>query len=72
MQKRLERVGLYTTVFQTEIYAIKAWGSGEYRKAVYRISWPLRPLTVSKLVWDCHKYPIKLANHYTIQMVWVP
>jgi hypothetical protein len=77
IQKRLKRVnsfsfGLYTTVLQTEIYAIKAWDSGEYRKAVYRISWPLKPLTVSKLFWDCHQSLIKLANQYTIQLVWVP
>jgi ribonuclease HI len=25
-----------------------------------------------KLVWDCHQYLVKLAEHNRIQLVWVP
>ena len=53
-------------------YCHQGMGSGEYGKALCTISWPLRPLTGSKLVWQCHHSLIKLANHYMIQLVWVP
>jgi len=57
---RLKRVnsfsfGLYTTVFQTEIYAIKAWGSGEFCSVVFCYALPSfhmkMKVTTTSLIW---------------------
>jgi ribonuclease HI len=78
------RLGLHTTVFQAEIYAIKVCIMENIRKGytgtnIYILSdsqAAIRTLDSfqinSKLVWDCHQSLVNLAKHKSIQLVWVP
>jgi ribonuclease HI len=77
-------LGLHTTVFQAEIYAIKACikeniEKGYIGRNIYILSDSQAAITAldsfqinSKLDWDCHQSLVKLAEHDRIQLVWVP
>jgi ribonuclease HI len=77
-------LGRYTTVFQAEVYAIKACVKENldrnYRnRNIYILSDSQVALKAldkhqinSKLVWDCYQTLIELANHNSVQLVWVP
>jgi hypothetical protein len=77
-------LGGYTTVFQAEVYAIKACAAENidrnYRhRNIYILSDSQAALKAldkhqinSKLVWDCYQTLIELANHNRVQLVWVP
>jgi ribonuclease HI len=77
-------LGQYTTVFQTEVYAIKAC-TGEnldrnYRnRNIYILSDSRAAINAlgkhqitSKLVSDCHQSLIQLVRHNRVQLIWVP
>jgi hypothetical protein len=77
-------VGKYTTVFQAEVYGIKAC-AGENIDRNYKnrnvcilsdSQDAIKALgkfhITSKLVWDCHQSPIQLAGHNRVQLTWVP
>jgi hypothetical protein len=76
-------LGLHTTVFQAEIYTIKACimentEKGYTGRNIYILSdsqaaiKALDSLRInSKLVWDCHQSLVKLAEHNRIQLLWV-
>jgi hypothetical protein len=76
--------GIQTTIFQVEIYAIKACimqniEKGYTGRNIYILSdgqpavKTLESFQInSKLVWDSHQSLVKLAEHNWIQMVWVP
>jgi ribonuclease HI len=76
--------GGYTTVFQAEVYAIKACAAENldrnYRhRNIYILSDSEAALKAldkhqinSKLVWDCYQSLIELASHNRVQLVWVP
>jgi ribonuclease HI len=74
----------YTTIFQAEVYAIKAC-AGENIGRNYKnrninilsdsqatIKALDKPLITSKLVWDCHQSLTQLAIHNRVQLIWVP
>jgi hypothetical protein len=77
-------LGLYTPVFQSEIYAIKACVMENIEKGytgrnMYHLSdsqstiKALNSFHINfKLFWDCHQSLVKLAEHNRIQLVWVP
>jgi hypothetical protein len=50
-------LGQYTTIFQAEVYAVKAC-------AVENLD--------RQLVWDRHQSLIQLARHNRVQLIWVP
>jgi hypothetical protein len=77
-------LGLHTTVFQAEIYAIKA-GIMENTEKGYKGSYIYIPSDShaaikalnnfqisSKLVWDCHQFLVRLTEHKRVQPIWVP
>jgi ribonuclease HI len=77
-------LGQYTTVFQAEVYAIKA-GAVEYldrdykNRNIYVISdsqVAIKALgkyqITSKLVWYCHQFLIQLPRHKGVQLIGVP
>jgi ribonuclease HI len=73
-------LGQYTTVFQAEVYAIKACAVENYRnRNIYILSDSQAAIKAlgkhqitSKLVWDCHQCLIQLAEHNRVQLIWVP
>ena len=77
-------LGLHSIVFQAEVYVIKACVMENIEKGctgwnIYILSdsqaalESLDSLQINfKLVWDCHQYLLKLAEHNRIQLVWVP
>jgi ribonuclease HI len=77
-------LGLHTTVFQAEIYAIKACimeniENGYTGRNICILSDSQAAIKAldsyqinSKLVWDCHQSLAKLAEHNRIQLVLVP
>jgi ribonuclease HI len=74
----------HTTVFQAEIYAIRACimeniEKGYKGRNIYILTdsqaaiKTLNNLQInSKLVWDCHQSPMRLAEHNRVQLIWVP
>jgi ribonuclease HI len=76
-------LGLHTTVFQAEIYAIKACTMENIEKGytgrnIYILSGSQAAIKAldsfqinSKLVWECHQSLVKLTEHKRIQLVWV-
>jgi ribonuclease HI len=83
-RERSFSLGGYTTVFQAEVYAIKACAAENldrnYRyRNIFILSDSQAALKAldkhqinSKLVWDCYQTLIELANHNRVQLVWVP
>ena len=83
-QKLSFSLGQYTTVFQAEVYAIKACImenlDRNYRnRNIYILSDSQAALKAldkhqinSKLVWDCHQTLMELAKHNRVQLIWVP
>jgi ribonuclease HI len=77
-------LGQYTTVFQAEVYAIKACAvenlDRNYRnRNIYILSDSQavfkalgKHQITSKLVWDCRQSLIQLAEHNRVQLIWVP
>jgi ribonuclease HI len=77
-------LGLHTTIFQAEVYAIKACISqntdrGYKNRNIYILSDSQAEIKAlgkyqitSKLVWDCHQSLIQLARQNRVQLVWVP
>jgi ribonuclease HI len=77
-------LGLYTTVFQVEIYAIKASIKENIEKDykgrnIYILSGSQAAIKAlnnfqinSKLVWDFHQSLMTLAEHNRLQLIWVP
>jgi ribonuclease HI len=77
-------LGLHTTVFQAEIYAIMVCimeniEKGYTGRNIYILSdsqvaiKALDSFQINcKLVWDCHQSLVKVAEHNRIQLVWVP
>ncbi|PNF38780.1 hypothetical protein B7P43_G12820 [Cryptotermes secundus] len=77
-------LGQYMTVFQAEVYAIKACImenlDRNYRnRKIYLLSDSQAALKAldkhqikSKLVWDCHQTLMELAKHKSVQLIWVP
>jgi ribonuclease HI len=75
---------LHTTVFQAEIYAIKACimeniDKGYKGNIIYILSDSQAAIKAlnnfqinSKLVWDCHQSLMRLAEHNRVQLIWVP
>jgi ribonuclease HI len=77
-------LGRYTTVFQAEVYAIKACAA-ENLDRNYK-NWNIYILSdsqaaikalgkhqiTSKLVWDCHQSLIQLTKYNRVQLIWVP
>jgi ribonuclease HI len=75
--------GQHTTVFQAEVYAIKACineniDRGYKNRNIYILSESQAAIKAlgkyqitSKLVWDCHQSLIQLARHNRVQLVWV-
>jgi ribonuclease HI len=76
--------GQYTTVFQAEVYAIKARVKENIDRNysnmnIYILSDSQAALKAldkhqinSKLVWDCYQTLMELSNHNSVQLVWVP
>jgi ribonuclease HI len=77
-------LGQNTTVFQEELYAIKACAFenlernysnrniyilSDSRAAIKALS---KYQITAKLVWDCHQSLIQLAEHNRVQLIWVP
>jgi hypothetical protein len=77
-------LGQYTTVFQAEIYAIKACADKNigrcYRERnIYILSDSQAAIKSldkcrinSKLVWNCRQSLVTLAEHNKVKLVWVP
>jgi ribonuclease HI len=77
-------LGHHTTVFQAEIYAIKACimeniEKGYKGRNIYILSDSQADIKAlnnfqinSKLVWDCHQSLMRLAEHKSVQLIWVP
>jgi len=75
-------LGIHTTIFHVEIYAIKACIMENIEKGftgrnIYILSDGQAAIKTlesfqinSKLVWDCHQSLVKLADHNWIQLVW--
>jgi ribonuclease HI len=76
--------GQHTTVFQAEVYAIKACinqniDRGYKNINIYILSESQSAIKAlgkyqitSKLDWDCHQSLIRLARHNRVQLIWVP
>jgi hypothetical protein len=74
----------YTTVFQAEVYAIKACAAENIdrnykNRNIYILSDSQAAIKAlgkyqitSKVVWDCHQSLIQLARHNRVQLIWVP
>jgi ribonuclease HI len=83
-QKLSFSLGMYRTVFQAEVYAIKTCVQENldrnYRNRNINILSDSQAAHKaldkhqinSKLVWDCYQTLIKLANDNRVQLVWVP
>jgi ribonuclease HI len=83
-QKLSFSLGQYTTVFQSEVYAIKACTAENLDKNyknrnIYILSNSQAAIKAlgkykitSKLVWDRHQSLIKLTKHNGVQLIWVP
>jgi ribonuclease HI len=77
-------LGQYTTVFQAEVYAIKACADENIdrnykNRSIYILSDSQAAIKAldkhqitSKLVWDCHQSLTQLARRKRIQPIWVP
>jgi hypothetical protein len=77
-------LGLYTMVFQAELYAIKAWADenikrGYHNRNIYILSGTQAAIKAldnckiySELVWDCHQSLTTLAVHIKVYFMWVP
>jgi ribonuclease HI len=77
-------LGFHTTVFQAEIYAIKACiieniEKGYKGRNIYILCDSQAAIKAlnnfcinSKLVWDCHQSLVRLAEHNRVQLIWVP
>jgi ribonuclease HI len=77
-------LGQHTTVFQAEVYSIKACideilDRGYRNRNIYILSDSQAAIKTlgkyqitSKLVWDCHQSLIQLARHNRVQLIWVP
>jgi ribonuclease HI len=77
-------LGQYTTIFQAEVYAIKACAvenlDRNYRNRNICIPSDSQAAIkalgkhqiTSKLVWDCHQSLIQLAEHNRVQLIRVP
>jgi ribonuclease HI len=79
-------LGKHKTVFQAEVYAIKACldknlDRGYRNRNIYILSDSQTAIKAlgkyqinSKLVWDCHQSLIlvELARHNRVQLIWVP
>jgi hypothetical protein len=79
-QKLNFSLGQYTTVFQAEVYAIKACavknlGRNYKNRNIYILA-AIKALgkgqITSKLVWDYHQSLIQLAKQNRVQLIWVP
>jgi ribonuclease HI len=78
------RIGQYTTVFKAEVHAIKVCvvenlNRNYTDRKIYILSDSqavIKALSnhwiTSKLVWDCHRSHIQLAEHNRVQLIWVP
>jgi ribonuclease HI len=76
--------GQYTTVFQAEVYAIKACadeniGRNYKNKNIYILSDSHAAIQAldkyqitSKLFCDCHQSLMQLARHNRVKLIWVP
>ena len=76
--------GFHTTIIQAELYAIKACIKGDIEKGykdrniyiLLNIQVAIKVLNNfqinSKLLWNCHQFLLKLAEHNRVQLVWVP
>jgi ribonuclease HI len=76
-------LGLHTTVFQAEIYTIKACimeniEKGYKGRNIYILSDSQAAIQAlnnfqinSKLVWDCHQSLMRLAEHNRVKLIWV-
>jgi hypothetical protein len=74
-------LGKYTTVFQAEVYAIKACAVGnldrDYKNRNFCVLLDSQAAIKSldnyqinsKLVWDCHQSIVKLAKHNKVQLI---
>jgi ribonuclease HI len=74
----------HTTVFQADVYTIKACidenlDKGYRNRNIYILSDSQAAIKAlgkyqitSKLVWDCHQSLIQLARHKSVQLIWVP
>jgi ribonuclease HI len=77
-------LGKYTTLFQAEVYFMKACavenlGRGYRNRNIYILSDSQAAIKAlhnyqinSELVWDCHQSLAKLAEYNTFQLIWVP
>jgi ribonuclease HI len=77
-------LGLHTTVFQTEYYAIKACITENMEKGytgrnIYSLpdsQAAIKAIDIilinSKLVWDCHQSVVKVSERNRNQLVWMP
>jgi ribonuclease HI len=77
-------LGKYTTVFQAEVYAMKACAAENIDKKyknrnIYTLSGSQAAIKAldkyqitSKLVWDSHQSLIQLARHNRVQLILVP
>ena len=77
-------LGIHTTIFQVEIYAIKACimeniEKGYTGKNINVLSDGQAAIKAlegfqinSKLFWDCHQTLVKLTEHNWFQLIWVP
>jgi ribonuclease HI len=82
-QKHSFGLGKYNTVFQAEVYAIKACTAEnpdrDYKnRNIYILSDSQAEIKApdnyqinSKLVWDCHQSLVKLAEHNRVQLIWM-
>jgi hypothetical protein len=75
-------LGKYNTVFQAEVYTIKAC-TVEYldrdNRNIYVLLGSQAAIKAldnyqinSKLVWDCHQSPVKLVKRNRVQLIWLP
>jgi ribonuclease HI len=76
-------LGQYKTVFQAEVYAIKACADKNIdrnykNRNIYILSDSQvaskaldKYQITSKLVWDCHQSLMQLAKHNRVQLIWV-
>jgi ribonuclease HI len=83
-QKLSLRLGKYTTVFQVEVYTIKACAvealDTDYKnRNIYILSHSQAAVKTfdnyqinSKVVWDCHQSFVKLAEHNIVKLVGLP
>jgi hypothetical protein len=76
--------GQYTTLFQADVYVIKAHAVENLNKGcrnrnIYNLSDGQAAIKAldnsqinSKLVWDCHQSLMQLPKHNRVQPIWVP